>query len=426
MLEFLSLHIYIRAFILLILLLLTTFNTCILCNYLFRRKVVLEKILLFAFSVFSFFTLIIFVSQNYADVFVNVEYSRTIFTDYFIAYVPAWLVNIIFLAWILLKDYKARKNSISPSSVKESFDNLPTGLCFSKSNGMIQLVNYQMNELSHIITGDDLQNANVFWDTVCNGKLINNITRIVSGEKPELRFADGSVWVFSKENLGVTTQIVANDMTNYYRLTNMLKSKNEELEQMSERLRKYGESVDEYTRTKERLETKVRIHNEIGQALLTTRRALDSNDGDLKAVLDIWNRNISVLRMESEPNNSADFVGELIKAAESANVKVVIDGQLPQEYDANQMIIAAATVALTNAIRHADASTLTVEVDSTNKYYISCITNDGKTPDAPITEGGGLSSLRRRIEKVGGTMSVSWEPQFILTVKLPKKGGELL
>ena len=193
MLEFLSLHIYVRAFILLMLLLLTTFNTCILCNYLFKRKLVFEKILLFAFSVFSFFTLIIFVSQNYADVFVNVEYSRTTFTDYFIAYVPVWIVNVIFLVWILFKDYKARKNSISPLSVKESFDNLPTGLCFSKSNGMIQLVNYQMNELSHIITGDDLQNANVFWDAVCNGKLTNNITRLVSGENPELRFADGSV-----------------------------------------------------------------------------------------------------------------------------------------------------------------------------------------------------------------------------------------
>jgi hypothetical protein len=164
---------------------------------------------------------------------------------------------------------------------------------------MIQLVNYQMNELSHIITGDDLQNANVFWDTVCNGKLINNITRLVSGENPELRFADGSVWRFSREDLGVTIQIVATEMTDYYLLTNTLKQKNEELEMMSDRLRKYGENVDEYTRTKERLETKVRIHNEMGQALLTTRRTLNSDDGDLKAVLDLWKRNISVLRMES-------------------------------------------------------------------------------------------------------------------------------
>jgi hypothetical protein len=282
-----------------------------------------------------------------------------------------------------------------------------------------------MNELSHTITGDDLQNANVFWDTVCNGKLTNNITRLVSGENPELRFADGSVWHFSRENLGVTIQIVATEMTDYYLLTNTLKQKNEELEMMSDRLRKYGENVDEYTRTKERLETKVRIHNEIGQALLTTRRTL-SNDGDLKPVLDIWNRNISVLRMESEPDNTADYVGELIKAAESADVKVTIDGKMPLENNIKQMIVAAATEALTNAIRHADAKNLIVEIDSTKKYYIACISNDGKIPDDPVTEGGGLGSLRRRIEKIGGTMSVSWEPQFVLTIKIPKKSGELL
>lgn len=291
---------------------------------------------------------------------------------------------------------------------------------------MIQLVNYQMNELSHIITGDDLQNANVFWDTVCNGKLTNNITRLVSGENPELRFADGSVWHFSREDLGVTIQIVATEMTDYYLLTNTLKQKNEELEMMSDRLRKYGENVDEYTRTKERLETKVRIHNEIGQALLTTRRTLNGDDGDLKSVLDIWNRNISVLRMQSEPNNNADYVGELIKAAKSANVEVQIDGQLPENKDIQQLIVASATEALTNAIRHADARKLIVEIDSTKKYYIACISNDGKIPDAPITEGGGLGSLRRRMEKIGGTMSVSWEPQFVLTIKIPKKSGELL
>ncbi len=187
-----------------------------------------------------------------------------------------------------------------------------------------------------------------------------------------------------------------------------------------------GENVDEYTRTKERLETKVRIHNEIGQALLTTRRTLNSDDGDLKAVLDIWNRNISVLRMQSEPNNNADYVGELIKAAKSANVEVQIDGQLPEDKDIQQLIVASATEALTNAIRHADAGKLIVEIDSTKKYYITCISNDGKIPDGPVTEGGGLGSLRRRMEKIGGTMSVSWEPQFVLTIKIPKKSGELL
>ena len=202
------------------LLLLTTFNTCILCNFFLRRKVVLEKILLFAFSVFSFFTLIIFVSQNYADVFVNVEYSVTIFTDYFIAYVPAWLVNIIFLAWILFKDYKTRKNSISPSSVKESFDNLPTGLCFSKPNGTVQLVNHKMNELSYLITGEELQNANSFWRVLRNGKTMPEVHRVSEGDNPEFRLKDGTVYTFAREKIEHIFQITATDTTSHFQLIN--------------------------------------------------------------------------------------------------------------------------------------------------------------------------------------------------------------
>ena len=426
MFDFTSLHIYVRMTVLLLLLLLTTFNTCIFINVMFKKKMVLRKLLLCAFSSFSFFSLIIFVCLNYANIFVDVEYESTVFTDFFPFYIPVWVVNIIYLVCILLDEYKIRKNTISPLSVKESFDNLPTGLCFAKSNGMVQLVNYQMNELSYILLGDDLQNANIFWEKVCNGKLDNNISRFVTGDKPELRLPDGSVWTFSKEDLGVTTQIIATNMTNYYRLTNTLKHKNEELELMSHRLRKYGENVDEYTRSKERLETKVRIHNEIGQALLTTRRTLNSDESDFKAVLDLWNRNISALRMESEPQNNVDYLGELIKAAKSAHVEVIIDGQFPEDNDVKQMIVAAATEALTNAIRHADAEKLFIEIDSTKKYYIACISNDGKIPNAPITEGGGLGSLRRRIEKNGGIMSVSWEPEFRLIIKIPKKSGDIL
>ena len=40
-----------------------------------------------------------------------------------------------------------------------------------------------------------------------------------------------------------------------------------------------------------------------------------------------------------------------------------------------------------------------------------------------ITEGGGLSSLRKKIESEGGTMAVRSLPEFELIVTLPKKRG---
>ena len=52
---------------------------------------------------------------------------------------------------------------------------------------------------------------------------------------------------------------------------------------------------------------------------------------------------------------------------------------------------------------------------------ILTITNNGKRPDGPIVEGGGLSTLRRRVERAGGTMVVQSLPIFKLTVTVPRE-----
>jgi Lhr-like helicase len=54
---------------------------------------------------------------------------------------------------------------------------------------------------------------------------------------------------------------------------------------------------------------------------------------------------------------------------------------------------------------------------------VVAITNNGAPPKAKIKEGGGLSSLRRRIEKAGGTVTVHSLPVFVLEVTLPDKGS---
>ena len=47
-------------------------------------------------------------------------------------------------------------------------------------------------------------------------------------------------------------------------------------------------------------------------------------------------------------------------------------------------------------------------------------------PESEIVEGGGLSTLRRRVERSGGTMTVDSFPAFRLTVTIPKKKEGLL
>ena len=83
-------------------------------------------------------------------------------------------------------------------------------------------------------------------------------------------------------------------------------------------------------------------------------------------------------------------------AAESAGVEVLLQGELPQESRVVELITAAGAEALTNAVRHADAKQLRMKVSQTDLVCSVVFTNDGRRPEKPLQEGGGLTGLRRR------------------------------
>ena len=85
------------------------------------------------------------------------------------------------------------------------------------------------------------------------------------------------------------------------------------------------------------------------------------------------------------------------------------------------ILTSAATEALTNAVIHADAKTLFVEFYETDDAYCAHYTNDGNQPTTDIHEGGGLGSLRSKIERLGGNMLIQSVPQFVMTVQMPKE-----
>ena len=75
---------------------------------------------------------------------------------------------------------------------------------------------------------------------------------------------------------------------------------------------------------------------------------------------------------------------------------------------------------VTNAVRYAGASELYADFTETETDATVVVYNDGKQPEGDIVEGGGLSTLRRRVERAGGTMTVQSRPIFKLTVTVPK------
>ncbi len=422
MIDLLSMGTGARAMFMTALFLLTTFDLCLIPNIFLREYKPLTKIFTVLMNILGFAQCVILITGLNALFCLREipSLSRTFLenAEYTLIFI---IVNLSYLVFITVGESRYRKNTVSTASIKEGFDFLPTGLCFYKPNGTVQLVNHKMNELSYIITGEELQNANLFWQVLCSGEVSSGVHRISEGDNPVFRLKDGTVYTFAKEKVEKIFQITATDTTNLHTLTNRLQDKNDELEEMNYRLRKYGETVDETTRARERLETKIRIHSEMGQALLATRYCLYHTDADYKPVINAWKRNIAVLRTETEPSTNTDLLESLVKIAESAGVSVEIKGSLPEDNIAAEQLTYAATEALTNAVRHAEATTLYVDFSETEDFCLARYTNDGTVPKEKIREGGGLSSLRIKIERFGGEMEIESLPRFVLTVKLPKE-----
>ncbi len=327
------------------------------------------------------------------------------------------LIILIALVIGFIKEKKYIGSTITPLSIKESLDKLSTGLCFSFENGKPVLVNYKMNELHHRLFNEDLQNAEAFWHRLIHATVENDAECISSAESPCYKLSDGTVWSFSRKTITGFIQITAADTTQLYNVNKELEKKNVELTALNERLKDYGANVDEFIRSKERLETKINIHRELGQALLTTRRYLQDESENFP--FEIWEKNISVLRKQASLSED-DPYEMFLQAANTIGVKLVVDGDLPEDTEIKNLFVSAAVEALTNAVRHGRATTLFVRTIETTDYYKVIFKNDGNQPTAPVKEGGGLGSLRKKIQRANGEMSVLCKPEFELAVTVGK------
>ena len=117
-----------------------------------------------------------------------------------------------------------------------------------------------------------------------------------------------------------------------------------------------------------------------------------------------------------EAKKAEDPLTILRKAAASAGVQLAIHGQLPEESEYRQFFLVAASEALTNAVFHAGARMLRIELTEAGAQWAMRFTNDGTKPEQSITEGGGLGSLRRKAESIGASMIVERDPEFALTI----------
>lgn len=309
--------------------------------------------------------------------------------------------------------------------IKEAFDSLPIAACFFDTNGLIRLVNHRMLAVMNYLRPNGVQTLSEFEEaltappkTVCR----------LSEQLSIYRFPDDRALSFGKELISTKdkiqyTQITATDVTELIKRQEKLKEENEKLSQANERLRKLFEQMPELIREEETLQMKLRVHDDIGHSILASRRVLLNDAGleEIKASAALWEQSISVLYRSNEIRSQSDSLTEILNKAKEMGITVLTEGENPDDTGTRNLMALAIGECASNCVRHAGGSKLFVSLKSDLEYEELIITNDGKSPHEEITEGGGLSMLRLRVEEAHGTMRIESLPCFKMIISLPKK-----
>lgn len=327
----------------------------------------------------------------------------------------------------IINTVKAMKSQFTQGSVKESLDNLPTGICVFSKSGVLILCNRRMYALVFDLFGKDLQSLPELQNALAEPEKSGSVT--LDGEI--YLFPNGSAWYFSESEIvdreGESyTQITASEVTDLYEKKWKLAQENEQLRKVRNSLRQLSKNVVAETREKELLSMKVRVHDEVGSSMIAAHQLLREEKPmiDADVVVSIWERAIGLLKRTNDEPEARDELTLLRELCAGMGIEIIISGEMPGQDDILYLLITALRECATNAVRYGRAKKLFLALNEENGCVTGVITNDGKAPSGEIVEGGGLSMLRRRIEHAGGRMAIKSVPVFELTVTLPVEGRE--
>lgn len=340
------------------------------------------------------------------------------------------------------------KKKSSAKMIKKAIDSYPGGICFSALDGRVILVNEKMNRLVLELTGHTILNAKVAWEELTgftNNSKAEKLEQSWLPKDPDngnesthqqlfFRFTGSSVWRFELRLLDSSTvQIEVAEITELYRLSEELYENTIRLQEMQTRQKALLNNIVEVNLNKEILAAKMHIHDELGHCLLATAKAIteESLAENADALRENWNSTIhdfsNISTVWTVPDSSLQ--SELMQVAELIGCKVSFHGEQPKSRKALQLLYAAVREALTNAVRHADATELTVKIEPCREHYHVEISDNGNVTVAKITEGNGLSALRQRLEQEGAALKVFCDSSVSLIVDIPfdfnepQKGG---
>ena len=368
-----------------------------------------------------------------ADYYISYEYDRPqVFLGKITGEVPiifiAVILILITISEIIIYIYidRAHQKMLTPEAIKESLDMLPDGICFSDAEGAPILVNIQMNKLCSEIFGTEIMNVQSFWEELKKGRVRDGVKVLRNEPAVSIRTKDRRIWDFRYNTLHTAgfnvIEITAYDVTRESELTLELARRNTLLNDINKRLRNFNRHIEELTREKEILKTKIKVHDDLGRALLAFRSyvLLSREARNRDKLLELWRQTAETMKYEAVHNDIEDEWELVLEAAELMNVHIVKTGMMPESYAKKQVFLTALREVLSNTVKHAGGHVLYILIETDDNETTIKFTNDGKPPVSPIKETGGLKNLRSIVENAGGSMTIDSIPRFVMYIRFTK------
>lgn len=322
---------------------------------------------------------------------------------------------------------KWNKTHITSYSVKEAINTLPSGIAYYEPEGRITLKNKVIDNLVYDLTGKKLLNGLEF-EAFLNSEVENNKTfeKETINETIIIKSENMGTWSFEITELSIKDEkfklLVASDISEEYKLTEKLKKEEKDLLVLNNNLVEYNKNLITIIAEKERLNAKIKIHDELGLSLIEAKHFILNNGNDessekLKAKIE---QGINFLQEETKP----DIIDEyelLIHTSNDLGVNMIIEGELPKETNNKHIVSNAMHECLTNVLKYSDANQIFIKsLQEENKYHIYFTTNvydDNKN----INPSGGLKSLKELVETAGGIFEISGESNGLINITLKKE-----